>query len=59
MDKIIEVRASYEILSFDIGRTNDDVSRIRNAWVFRAIVTAPLWPLTFLRTRTCSVQGLR
>ncbi len=29
MDKIIEVRASYEILSFDIGRTNDDVSRIR------------------------------
>jgi len=29
MDKIIEVRASYEILSFDIGRTNDDASRIR------------------------------
>jgi len=29
MDKIIEVRASYEILAFDIGRTNDDVSRIR------------------------------
>jgi lysine-ketoglutarate reductase/saccharopine dehydrogenase-like protein (TIGR00300 family) len=29
MDKIIEVRASYEILSFDIGRTNDDVSKIR------------------------------
>jgi lysine-ketoglutarate reductase/saccharopine dehydrogenase-like protein (TIGR00300 family) len=27
-DKIIEYRASYEILAFDIGRTNDDVSRI-------------------------------
>ncbi len=29
MDKIIEVRAAYEILSFDIGKTNDDVSKIR------------------------------
>jgi lysine-ketoglutarate reductase/saccharopine dehydrogenase-like protein (TIGR00300 family) len=29
MDKIIEVRGSYEILSFDIGRTNDDSSRIK------------------------------
>ena len=28
MDKIIEVRGSYEILNFDIGRTNDDPSRI-------------------------------
>jgi lysine-ketoglutarate reductase/saccharopine dehydrogenase-like protein (TIGR00300 family) len=28
MDKIIEVKASYEILNFDIGRTNDDPSRI-------------------------------
>jgi arginine dihydrolase len=28
-DKIIEVRGSYEILSFDIGKTNDDVSRIQ------------------------------
>ncbi len=27
-DKIIELKASYEILTFDIGRTNDDVSRI-------------------------------
>jgi lysine-ketoglutarate reductase/saccharopine dehydrogenase-like protein (TIGR00300 family) len=27
-DKIIEVKASYEILKFDIGRTNDDPSRI-------------------------------
>ena len=27
-DKIIEFRASYEILTFDIGRTNDDPSRI-------------------------------
>jgi lysine-ketoglutarate reductase/saccharopine dehydrogenase-like protein (TIGR00300 family) len=27
-DKIIEQKASYEILNFDIGRTNDDVSRI-------------------------------
>jgi lysine-ketoglutarate reductase/saccharopine dehydrogenase-like protein (TIGR00300 family) len=27
-DKIIEQKASYEILHFDIGRTNDDVSRI-------------------------------
>src|SRR5215510_7790614 len=27
-DKIIEYRAQYEILKFDIGRTNDDVSRI-------------------------------
>jgi lysine-ketoglutarate reductase/saccharopine dehydrogenase-like protein (TIGR00300 family) len=27
-DKIIEQRAAYEILHFDIGRTNDDVSRI-------------------------------
>lgn len=27
-DKIIECKASYEILHFDIGRTNDDVSRI-------------------------------
>jgi len=28
MDKIIEVKASYEILDFDIGRTNDDASRL-------------------------------
>ncbi len=28
-DKIIEVEASYEILHFDIGRTNDDPSRIQ------------------------------
>jgi lysine-ketoglutarate reductase/saccharopine dehydrogenase-like protein (TIGR00300 family) len=27
-DKIIEFRSSYEILKFDIGRTNDDPSRI-------------------------------
>ena len=27
-DKIIEHKASYEILKFDIGRTNDDVSQI-------------------------------
>src|ERR1051325_7082050 len=27
-DKIIELRGSYEILNFDIGRTNDDPSRI-------------------------------
>ena len=27
-DKIIEARASYEIVTFDIGRTNDDPSRI-------------------------------
>ena len=27
-DKIIEFRAQYEILKFDIGRTNDDASRI-------------------------------
>jgi lysine-ketoglutarate reductase/saccharopine dehydrogenase-like protein (TIGR00300 family) len=27
-DKIIEHKASYEILKFDIGRTNDDASRI-------------------------------
>ncbi len=28
-DKIIEQRGSYEILHFDIGRTNDDASRIQ------------------------------
>jgi len=28
-DKIIEFKGSYEILSFDIGRTNDDPSRIQ------------------------------
>ena len=28
-DKIIEFKASYEILHFDIGRTNDDPSRIQ------------------------------
>ncbi len=28
-DKVIELKASYEVLSFDIGRTNDEVSRIR------------------------------
>jgi lysine-ketoglutarate reductase/saccharopine dehydrogenase-like protein (TIGR00300 family) len=28
-DKIIELKASYEVLTFDIGRTNDDPSRIR------------------------------
>jgi lysine-ketoglutarate reductase/saccharopine dehydrogenase-like protein (TIGR00300 family) len=28
-DKIIEVKASYEIIRFDIGKTNDDVSRIQ------------------------------
>ena len=41
MDKIIEVRGSYEILNFDIGRTNDDRSRIKIR------VTAPdarRWP---------------
>src|SRR5215204_3809142 len=27
-DKIIEFKAAYEILDFDIGRTNDDPSRI-------------------------------
>jgi len=27
-DKIIEAKASYEIVQFDIGRTNDDASRI-------------------------------
>jgi lysine-ketoglutarate reductase/saccharopine dehydrogenase-like protein (TIGR00300 family) len=27
-DKIIEFKASYEVLTFDIGRTNDDPSRI-------------------------------
>jgi hypothetical protein len=29
MDKVIELNASYEILRFDIGRTNDQVSRIQ------------------------------
>jgi lysine-ketoglutarate reductase/saccharopine dehydrogenase-like protein (TIGR00300 family) len=28
-DKIIEFRGSYEILTFDIGRTNDDPSRLQ------------------------------
>jgi lysine-ketoglutarate reductase/saccharopine dehydrogenase-like protein (TIGR00300 family) len=28
-DKIIEFKASYEVMDFDIGRTNDDSSRIR------------------------------
>jgi lysine-ketoglutarate reductase/saccharopine dehydrogenase-like protein (TIGR00300 family) len=28
-DKIIEFKAAYEVLDFDIGRTNDDASRIR------------------------------
>lgn len=28
-DKVIELNATYEVLSFDIGRTNDEVSRIR------------------------------
>ena len=28
-DKIIELKGSYEILDFDIGRTNDDPSRIQ------------------------------
>ena len=27
-DKIIEARSAYEILRFDIGRTNDDASSI-------------------------------
>src|SRR6478752_10144657 len=27
-DKIIELKGAYEILNFDIGRTNDDPSRI-------------------------------
>ena len=27
-DKVIEFKSSYEILTFDIGRTNDDVSRL-------------------------------
>ena len=27
-DKIIEFKAAYEVVTFDIGRTNDDVSRI-------------------------------
>jgi lysine-ketoglutarate reductase/saccharopine dehydrogenase-like protein (TIGR00300 family) len=37
-DKIIEFRGSYEILSFDIGRTNDDPSRLEMR------VTAPDGP---------------
>ena len=28
-DKIIEFKASYEIVNFDIGKTNDDASRIK------------------------------
>jgi lysine-ketoglutarate reductase/saccharopine dehydrogenase-like protein (TIGR00300 family) len=28
-DKVIELRASYEVIRFDIGRTNDEVSRIQ------------------------------
>ena len=40
-DKIIEVKGSYEILTFDIGRTNDDASRIEMR------VTRPM-------TRRCS-----
>jgi lysine-ketoglutarate reductase/saccharopine dehydrogenase-like protein (TIGR00300 family) len=28
-DKIIEVKGAYEIVTFDIGRTNDDASRIQ------------------------------
>src|SRR4029450_13026606 len=28
-DKIIEVKGAYEIITFDIGKTNDDVSRIQ------------------------------
>ena len=28
-DKIIEHRASYEVLTFNIGKTNDDASHIR------------------------------
>src|ERR1700747_460620 len=28
-DKVIELQATYEVLTFDIGRTNDDVSRIQ------------------------------
>ena len=27
-DKIIEFKAAYEVVTFDIGRTNDDASRI-------------------------------
>jgi lysine-ketoglutarate reductase/saccharopine dehydrogenase-like protein (TIGR00300 family) len=39
MDKVIELNASYEILRFDIGRTNDEVSRIQMR------LTAPSQPL--------------
>jgi lysine-ketoglutarate reductase/saccharopine dehydrogenase-like protein (TIGR00300 family) len=28
-DKVIQLQGSYEVLSFDIGRTNDQVSRVR------------------------------
>ena len=28
-DKIIEVKGAYEIITFDIGKTNDDPSRIQ------------------------------
>jgi lysine-ketoglutarate reductase/saccharopine dehydrogenase-like protein (TIGR00300 family) len=38
-DKIIELKGSYEILTFDIGRTNDDPSRIQMR------ITAPDRPL--------------
>ena len=30
-DKIIECRSSYEVVTFHIGRTNDDPSRIQSA----------------------------
>ncbi|NOT27815.1 MAG: TIGR00300 family protein, partial [Acidobacteria bacterium] len=47
-DKIIEFKASYEILTFTIGRTNDDASRIemRITAADHAVMTDLLQQLT-------------
>ena len=47
-DKIIELKGSYEVLKFNIGRTNDDPSRITMR--VTAADAAALW--------ACGVDGI-
>ena len=48
-DKIIEHKASYEVLTFTIGRTNDDASRIRMR--VTAAGQGGRWPTCFSSSR--------
>jgi lysine-ketoglutarate reductase/saccharopine dehydrogenase-like protein (TIGR00300 family) len=58
-DKVIELNGAYEVLKFDIGRTNDDVSHIqmRLTAESRATLDDLLQQLTFFGCRTLREQN--